>query len=207
MRHQGAVATCAQGRDNAAAPASGESGGPAHDDVTGAAAAVAVFGERSAPVIGFAYVDGELRAEDVPLSAVADRFGTPCYVYSRALVTTGLPHLRRRVRRRCRTSSATRSRRTRRLRSSICSRGSAAASTSCPAASSRACIAAGGDPRKVVFSGVGKSDAEMEAALAAGILCFNVESASELEHLAAVAAPDAACARRSACASIRTSIR
>ena len=49
-------------------------------------------------------------------------------------------------------------------------------------------LAAGGDPAKVVFSGVGKSDAEMEAALASGILCFNVESASELDHLAAVAA-------------------
>ena len=48
--------------------------------------------------------------------------------------------------------------------------------------------AAGGDPRKVVFSGVGKTEAEMEAALAAGILCFNVESASELDQLAAVAA-------------------
>jgi len=48
-------------------------------------------------------------------------------------------------------------------------------------------IAAGGDCGKVVFSGVGKSDAEMEAALAAGILCFNVESSGELDHLAAVA--------------------
>jgi diaminopimelate decarboxylase len=48
-------------------------------------------------------------------------------------------------------------------------------------------IAAGGDCGKVVFSGVGKSDAEMEAALAAGILCFNVESAGELDHLAEVA--------------------
>ena len=49
-------------------------------------------------------------------------------------------------------------------------------------------IAAGGDPRKVVFSGVGKTAAEMEAALAAGILCFNVESTGELVRLAAVAA-------------------
>ena len=44
-------------------------------------------------------------------------------------------------------------------------------------------LAAGGDPAKVVFSGVGKTEAEMEAALAAGILCFNVESAAELEML------------------------
>ena len=48
-------------------------------------------------------------------------------------------------------------------------------------------IAAGGDPAKIVFSGVGKSAAEMEAALAAGIRCFNVESAAELEVLDAVA--------------------
>ncbi|MEP7205505.1 MAG: diaminopimelate decarboxylase, partial [Casimicrobiaceae bacterium] len=49
-------------------------------------------------------------------------------------------------------------------------------------------LAAGGDAGKVVFSGVGKSEAEMEAALTAGILCFNVESSSELQTLARVAA-------------------
>lgn len=48
-------------------------------------------------------------------------------------------------------------------------------------------LAAGGDPRKVVFSGVGKSRAEMEQALLAGILCFNVESLPELERLSATA--------------------
>ena len=48
-------------------------------------------------------------------------------------------------------------------------------------------IAAGGDPAKIVFSGVGKTPAEMEAALAAGIRCFNVESAAELEALDAIA--------------------
>src|SRR5260221_2936382 len=41
-------------------------------------------------------------------------------------------------------------------------------------------LAAGGDPSKVVFSGVGKTESEMAAALAAGLLCFQVESASEL---------------------------
>ena len=48
-------------------------------------------------------------------------------------------------------------------------------------------LAAGGDPKKVVFSGVGKTETEMAAALNAGILCFNIESASELDRLAAVA--------------------
>ena len=48
-------------------------------------------------------------------------------------------------------------------------------------------LAAGGDPKKVVFSGVGKTEAEMQAALNAGIFCFNVESASELKRLNHVA--------------------
>lgn len=48
-------------------------------------------------------------------------------------------------------------------------------------------LAAGGDPKKVVFSGVGKTEAEMQAALNAGIFCFNVESASELNRLNQVA--------------------
>src|SRR5690606_29773630 len=49
-------------------------------------------------------------------------------------------------------------------------------------------LRAGGDPKKVVFSGVGKTAAEMRQALQAGILCFNVESEAELERLNAVAA-------------------
>ena len=44
-------------------------------------------------------------------------------------------------------------------------------------------LKAGGDPQKIVFSGVGKRPDEMRAALAAGILCFNVESKPELETL------------------------
>ena len=48
-------------------------------------------------------------------------------------------------------------------------------------------LAAGGDPKKVVFSGVGKTEVEMQAALNAGIFCFNVESASELKRLNHVA--------------------
>jgi len=49
-------------------------------------------------------------------------------------------------------------------------------------------IAAGGDPRKVVFSGVGKTEAEIAQALAADILCFNLESVAELEMVGRVAA-------------------
>lgn len=134
----------------------------------------------------FEYVDGELCAEGVPLAEIAKRHGTPCYVYSRRMLAgayrefdrafEGVPHLV------CYAMKANSSLAIvdlfARLGSGfdIVSGGELARM-----------VAAGADPRKAVFSGVGKSDAEMEAALAAGILCFNVESATELIHLAAVA--------------------
>ena len=98
-----------------------------------------------------------------------------------------MPRVRRRVRRRCRISSATRSRRT---RTSPCSNLLARLGAGFDIVSGgelARVIAAGGDPQSIVFSGVGKTEAEMEAALDAGILCFNVESAAELEVLDAVA--------------------
>jgi diaminopimelate decarboxylase len=135
----------------------------------------------------FASIDGELHAERVPLSAIAARFGTPCYVYSRAALESNwrafdaalarLPHLV------CYAMKANPNLAIlnvfARLGSGfdIVSQGELAR-----------VIAAGGDPAKVVFSGVGKTGEEMRAALAAGIRCFNVESAPELDHLAAVAA-------------------
>lgn len=135
---------------------------------------------------GFAYVDGELHAEDVPLSSVADTFGTPCYVYSRAMLTDafrtfdaafkGMPHL---------VCYAMKANPTLAILDLFARLGSGFDIVS--GGELARVVAAGGDCAKVVFSGVGKSDVEMEAALAAGILCFNVESASELDQLAAVA--------------------
>jgi diaminopimelate decarboxylase len=136
---------------------------------------------------GFAYADGELHAESVPLSALAQRFGTPCYVYSRALLTqafqafdqsfAGVPHL---------VCYAMKANPTLAILDLFAQLGAGFDIVS--GGELARVVAAGGDAAKDVFSGVGKSDAEMEAALAAGILCFNVESASELDHLAAVAA-------------------
>jgi diaminopimelate decarboxylase len=133
-------------------------------------------------MIPFAYRDGEFAAERVPLSAIAERFGTPCYVYSKAALNAayrefdaafaGVTHLI------CYALKANSNLAVldlfARLGSGfdIVSGGELAR-----------VLAAGGDPRKVVFSGVGKSDGEMGAALAAGILCFNVESEGELERL------------------------
>jgi diaminopimelate decarboxylase len=138
-------------------------------------------------VTGFALVDGELTAERVPLSSIAAQFGTPCFVYSRAALEgawrefdaafADLPHLI------CYAMKANSNLAVldlyRRLGSGfdIVSGGELARA-----------IAAGADPGRIVFSGVGKTEGEMQAALAAGILCFNVESPSELARLAAVAA-------------------
>ncbi len=135
----------------------------------------------------FSYVDGELCAERVPLARIARDFGTPCYVYSRAAVEgnfrafddalAGLPHLV------CYAMKANGNLALLDLLArlgcgfDIVSGGELARA-----------LAAGADPAKIVFSGVGKREDEMRAALDAGILCFNVESASELERLAGVAA-------------------
>ncbi len=135
----------------------------------------------------FHYVDGRMHAERVPLARIADEFGTPAYVYSRAALEANfrafdeafasLPHLV------CYAMKANSNLAVLNVFArlgggfDIVSGGELAR-----------VIAAGGDPAKVVFSGVGKTAAEMRAALAAGIRCFNVESAPELERLAEVAA-------------------
>jgi len=137
-------------------------------------------------VTAFAYVDGELCAERLPLTAVAARFGTPCYVYSRAALEgnfrafdsafADLPHL---------VCYAIKANSNLAVLDLFARLGSGFDIVS--GGELARVLAAGGDPAKIVFSGVGKTEAEMEAALAAGILCFNVESAAELEALAAVA--------------------
>jgi diaminopimelate decarboxylase len=137
-------------------------------------------------VTPFAYADGTLHAEQVPLATIAARFGTPCYVYSRMAIEAafrdydgalaGLPHLV------CYAAKANGNLAVLDILArlgcgfDIVSGGELAR-----------VIAAGGDPARTVFSGVGKTDAELQAALAAGILCFNVESEGELHRLARVA--------------------
>ena len=139
------------------------------------------------PVSAFAYRDGELHAEGVPLSG--DRREVR-HALLRVLAGGARSRVSATTTRRSpvsNTSSATRSRRTRTSRSWTFSRALAADSTSSPAASSRASSRRAAIPRKIVFSGVGKTEAEMAQALDAGILCFNVESEGELARLDAVA--------------------
>ena len=135
----------------------------------------------------FQYRHGELFAERVSLEAVAQRFGTPCYVYSRAALETNyrafdaalarLPH---------RIFYAMKANPNLAVLDVLARLGSGFDIVS--GGELARVIAAGADPRNVVFSGVGKSDDEMRTALDAGIHCFNVESAPELERLAALAA-------------------
>lgn len=134
----------------------------------------------------FAYRDETLHAEAVPLDRIAEKFGTPCYIYSRAALEAAYraydDALARRGHLICYAVKANSSLAVlnvlARLGSGfdIVSGGELAR-----------VLAAGGDAQKTVFSGVGKTMAEMRAALDAGILCFNVESANELQKLNQVA--------------------
>jgi diaminopimelate decarboxylase len=137
-------------------------------------------------VTAFAYRDGELAVEAIPLADVAAQYGTPCFVYSRAALEgafrefdtafAGVPHL---------VCYAMKANSNLGVLNLLARLGSGFDIVS--GGELARVIAAGGDPARIVFSGVGKTDAEMAQALQLSIHCFNVESASELEHLNRVA--------------------
>ncbi|TLX64829.1 diaminopimelate decarboxylase [Stutzerimonas nosocomialis] len=135
----------------------------------------------------FSYRDGQLFAEGVALPALAQRFGTPTYVYSRAHIEAqyrayadaleGVPHLV------CFAVKANSNLGVLNVLArldagfDIVSRGEL-----------ERVLAAGGKPERIVFSGVGKTRDDMRRALEVGVHCFNVESTDELERLQEVAA-------------------
>jgi len=145
-----------------------------------------------------AYRDGSLHIEGCSVEDLAHRHGTPLYVYSRAAMLEALEPYRRVLKDRDHL---------------ICYAVKANSTLAVLQTFARAgcgfdivsggelarVLAAGADPTSVVFSGVGKTRAEMRAALAAGVLCFNVESLAELELLSDVA--------RSRCQVARVSLR
>jgi len=134
----------------------------------------------------FTYRDGELHAGEIPLARIAAQFGTPCFVYSRPALTaawrefdaafSGHDHL---------LCYAVKANPNLAILDLFARLGSGFDIVS--GGELARVIAAGGDPRKVIFSGVGKTAAEMKEALRANILCFNVESAPELDLLNRVA--------------------
>lgn len=138
----------------------------------------------------FTLKNGVLHAENVALTTLAAQYGTPAYVYSRAALTAALKE----------------------FQDVLGAHPAGAGALVCYAVKANSnlavlnvfarmgagfdivsggelqrVLAAGADPKKVVFSGVGKTAAEMKQALTAGIFCFNIESAPELERLNQVA--------------------
>lgn len=134
----------------------------------------------------FSYHNGRLWAESVQLERVGLEFGTPCYVYSRAALTAayrefddafaGRDHL---------VCYAVKANSNLAILNLLARLGSGFDIVS--GGELQRVLKAGGDPQKIVFSGVGKQPAEMKAALEADILCFNVESEAELHVLNRVA--------------------
>lgn len=134
----------------------------------------------------FTYQRGQLYAESVPLAEIARSVGTPAYVYSRATLSRhyqafsqalhGIPHLI------CYAVKANSSLAVLNVLARL-----GAGFDIVSGGELERVIRAGGDPEKVVFSGVGKTSAEIRVSLHAGIKCFNVESAGELERIAGIA--------------------
>ena len=137
--------------------------------------------------MAFEYRNGVLCAEQVPLDQIARAQGTPCYVYSRAAIEHAYAEY-----------AAALSGRNALICFSVKSNSNLAvlallarlgAGFDIVSGGELArVLAAGGDARRTIFSGVGKSEAEIAQAIEAGILCLNLESEAELERVAAVAA-------------------
>lgn len=136
--------------------------------------------------MAFAYRNGVLCAEDAPLDKLARRFGTPCYVYSSAAIGAAYGEFRAALQGHA---------------ALVCYSVKANSNLSVLALLARLgagfdivsggelarVIAAGGDLRKTVYSGIGKTEAEIAAALEHGVYCLNVESEAELDRVDAVA--------------------
>ena len=135
----------------------------------------------------FNYRDGQLFAEGVALSAIAEQFGTPTYVYSRAHIEAqyrsyadalqGVEHL---------VCFAVKANSNIGVLNVLARLGAGFDIVS--GGELERVLAAGGRADRVVFSGVGKTREDMRRALEVGVHCFNVESTDELERLQVVAA-------------------
>lgn len=135
----------------------------------------------------FAYRDGALFAEDVSLSAIASRFGTPTYIYSKAaLLENYLAYANACADHDALVCYAMKANSNLAILNLLARHGSGFDLVS--GGELQRVLAAGGDPRKCLFSGVGKTRDEMRLALSHDILCFNVESIPELHRLNEVAA-------------------
>lgn len=134
----------------------------------------------------FQYFDNQLFVESVSLTAIAEQFGTPCYVYSRAAITAAYQELEQAFADRAHLICyAVKANSNLAILNLLAQLGSGFDIVS--GGELQRVLKAGGDPQKTVFSGVGKTREEMQAALAANVLCFNIESEMELLALNEVA--------------------
>ena len=142
--------------------------------------------KSSFPVPTLQRVDGQLKLEGLSLTSIAERFGTPTYVYSRAALSSAFKAYQNALQGRpALVCYAVKANSNLGILSVFAKLGAGFDIVS--GGELARVLAAGGSPSRVVFSGVGKSRDEMRQALEAGIRCFNVESAAELERLNEVA--------------------
>lgn len=134
----------------------------------------------------FNYKDGLLNAEGVSLAEIAGKYGTPCYVYSRKAIESSWLEFDRALKtQKHLVCYAVKANSNIGLLNILAKLGSGFDIVS--VGEMERVLRAGGRPDKIVFSGVGKREDEMQAALRAGIKCFNVESVNELIRLNEVA--------------------
>ena len=135
---------------------------------------------------GFSRRNGRLCAEKVPLSEIAARFGTPCYVYSRRVLLDNLSRIKANFARSKPTVFFAVKANSNIAVLQLLHRAGCGFDIVSAGELARV-LAAGGSAKQTVFSGVGKSLHDMRTALAAGVGCFNVESLAELARLEALA--------------------
>lgn len=133
---------------------------------------------------GLSIENGRLHAEGIDLTAIADAVGTPTYVYGSAYIESQFRKLEASVRQRptliCYAAKANSSQAVLELLRRL-----GAGADIVSGGELARVLAAGIDPSKIIFSGVGKTDDEIDAAMKAGIRSINVESTEELERISA----------------------
>src|SRR5258708_30648918 len=136
--------------------------------------------------MAFDYRNGVLCAEQAPLDDIARRCGTPCYVYSKAAIASAYAEFSQALTGRdARVCYSVKANSNLAILGVLARLGAGFDIVS--GGELARVLAAGGDAAKTLFSGVGKSEAEIELALERGIGCINVESAAELERVARIA--------------------
>jgi len=136
--------------------------------------------------MAFDYRNGVLCAEEAPLDDIARRFGTPCYVYSQRAITSAYAEFSQALAgRNAQVCYSVKANSNLAILALLAKLGAGFDIVS--GGELARVLAAGGDAARTLFSGVGKTEAEIELALSRGIGCINVESEPELERVAAIA--------------------